>query len=186
MTESELITRLRERDPLACRYLLDTYGKRVYNTALGLLQHPQDAEDIAQEVFAQAFQSVAQFKGQAAMSTWLYRITVNKVHEWRRNRTRKKRFGILISIFDAGETTRTTDFVHPGIVLENREQAGILFKAIDKLPENQKTAFILHKLEELPYAEIAEVMQTSTSAVDSLLVRARQNLRKWLTDYYNS
>lgn len=78
------------------------------------------------------------------------------------------------------------DFNHPGVIAEKKEQAGILLAAIDKLPENQKIAFTLHKMEDLSYEEIAEVMSKSVSSVESLMHRAKNNLRKQLTNYFNS
>lgn len=72
------------------------------------------------------------------------------------------------------------DFNHPGVALEKKENAAKLFRAIAQLPENQKTAFTLHKLEDLSYHEISEVMQTTVPAVESLMHRAKQNLRKLL------
>jgi RNA polymerase sigma-70 factor (ECF subfamily) len=72
------------------------------------------------------------------------------------------------------------DFNHPGIAFDRKENAAKLFKAIAQLPENQKAAFSLHKLEDLSYQEISEIMQTSIPAVESLMHRAKQNLRKIL------
>lgn len=74
------------------------------------------------------------------------------------------------------------DFNHPGIQHERREDASILFKLVDQLPENQRIAFILNKVEELSYREIADILKTTESAVDSLLQRAKQHLRKKLNE----
>jgi RNA polymerase sigma-70 factor (ECF subfamily) len=78
------------------------------------------------------------------------------------------------------------NFFHPGVILEQKEKSAILFKAINNLPENQKTAFILSKIEGLSYLEISEVMQTSISSVESLLFRAKQNLQKELSNFFKS
>ena len=91
------------------------------------------------------------------------------------------------SIFadERGENkTEAIHFYHPGVQLENKERSAILFNAIDQLPDKQKTAFVLSKIEELSYLEIAEIMQLSVSSVESLLFRAKQNLRKLLANYY--
>ena len=77
------------------------------------------------------------------------------------------------------------DFNHPGVQLENKERAAILFKAISQLPENQKVAFTLNKLEDKSYQEIAEIMECTISSVESLLHRAKQKLRKLLAKYYD-
>lgn len=151
------------------------------------MQHQHDAEDVTQEVFAEIFQSILQFKGEAKLSTWIYRIAVSKSLEFLRKKNRKKRFGFMQGLFgndDLSPIKHVSDFYHPGVQLENKERAKILFAAIDKLPENQKTAFVLSKMEDLSYDEIAEIMKTSLSSVESLMFRAKQNLQKLLGDYY--
>ena len=82
------------------------------------------------------------------------------------------------------EHEEPANFDHPGIVLDNKEQAVVLFKAIKKLPEKQRVAFTLHKMEGLSYQQIAAIMDTSLFATESLLVRAKNNLKKILQDYY--
>jgi RNA polymerase sigma-70 factor (ECF subfamily) len=90
------------------------------------------------------------------------------------------------SLFDnSGGEKQLPDFHHPGVKLDNKERSAVLFKAIAKLPENQKAAFTLHKLEGLSYREISEVLNTTVSAVESLMSRANANLRKNLEEYYN-
>ena len=133
--------------------------------------------------------SVAQFKGDSKLSTWLYRITVTKSLDFLRSKKRKKRFAFVQSLFgsDSNEPlVEQASFVHPGVQLENKERAVILFKAIDKLPENQKTAFTLNKVEGLSYQEVAEVMEVSLSSVESLMFRAKNNLQDHLKDYYKT
>ena len=168
---------------------MDTHQRLVYNTSLGILQNTADAEDLSQEVFVQVFHSIKDFKGDCKLSTWLYRITVTKSLDFLRAKKRKKRFAFIQSLFGDESNEPLVEqitFVHPGVQLENKERAGILFKAIDKLPENQKTAFTLNKVEGLSYHEIAEVMQTSVSSVESLLFRAKGNLQKHLGEYYKN
>ena len=151
------------------------------------MQNVEDAEDITQEVFVEVFQSVKNFKGESKLSTWIYRIAVSKSLEFLRWKNRKKRFGFMQSLLYNNLTETILEipnFFHPGIQLENKERAAILFAAINKLPENQKTAFILHKIEGLSYAEVADVMHATVSSVESLLFRAKQSLQKLLGDYY--
>ena len=180
MTENELVSRLREGDELAFRELVTGFQDRVFNTALGLIQNSSDAEDIAQEVFIQVYRSIHQFKGDAQLGTWLYRIAVTKSLDFLRSKKRKKRFGFLRSLFgeDNSLLHDPGDFNHPGIIQEKKEDAAQLMRLVDGLPENQRTAFILNKIEELSYREIAAVMEMTEGAVDSLLQRAKQNLRK--------
>lgn len=182
MTEQDLIQQLQKGDELAFKQVVESCQDMVYNTALSIVHDTSDAEDVAQEVFIQVYRSIDQFKGDSRLSTWIYRITVTKSLDLIRSRKRKKRFAFITSLFgpDNEVLHDPVNFHHPGVVLDQKEQASMLFRLIDQLPENQKTAFILLKTEELSYQEIAQVMNLSVSAVESLLFRARQNLRKLL------
>ncbi len=186
MTEAELLRLLQLGDQRAYREMYDRYSSRVYNTALSYLQNAGDAEDISQEVFMEVFRSVGQFRGGSTVSTWVYRITVNKCLDQLKFRQRKKRFGIIRSLFgESGELKMDLpDFHHPGIALENQERAAVLFKAIGQLSENQQTAFILTYIEELSQKEAADVMGIGVKALESLLQRAKANLRTELKDFY--
>lgn len=184
--EAELIDRLRKGDESAFRQVVESRKDLVYNTVLGLLQHPEDAEDVAQDVFIKMFESIHQFKGESAFSTWLYRIAVTKALEWIRSRKRKKRFAFITGLLGDNNELRydPPDFHHPGVQLDNKERASRLFRSIAKLPDNQRVAFTLHKVEGIPYQEIAAIMELSVSAIESLIHRAKNNLRKDLEDYY--
>ncbi len=187
MDERILVERLKQGDEAAFKTIVDTWQNMVYNTALGIVQNAEDAEDITQEVFVQVYQSISSFKGDSKFSTWLYRITVTKSLDHERKKKRKKRFGFVRSLF--GEQNEVVvnppDFNHPGVALDSKENAAILFKAIADLPENQRVAFTLNKVEGLSYQEVSEVMKTTVSSVESLMHRAKNNLRKKLEDYYN-
>jgi RNA polymerase sigma-70 factor (ECF subfamily) len=182
LNEQELIQGLRNGDEAAFKFLVDTYQDRIFNTAIGIVQNAGDAEDVAQEVFIQVYRSIHQFKGDSKLSTWLYRIATTRALDLLRSRKSKKRFGFMQRLF--GENNEpiyeVPDFNHPGIALEKKEDAARLFKAIGQLPDSQKTAFTLHKLEDLSYKEVSEVMKTSVAAVESLMHRAKLNLRKIL------
>jgi RNA polymerase sigma-70 factor (family 1) len=166
--------------------IYEQYKNKVFNTVIGYLQNTEDAEEVTQDVFLEVHRSLDSFEGRSTLSTWIYRIAVNKSLDFLKSKNRKKRFAFISSLFnDAGELKHDNpDFYHPGVALENKEKSAILFKAINNLPENQKTAFILSKLEGLSYAEISEVMQNSVSSVESLLVRAKQNLQRDLAGFY--
>ena len=187
MTEEHFIDLLKKGDQDAFRTLLSQYSDRVFNTALGLLQHQEDAEDITQEVFVEVYQSIPAFRLQSKLSTWIYRITVTKSLELLRSNKRKKRSGIVLSLFGKEQRINVSTnepFYHPGVSLENKEMSAVLFKAIQQLPLHQRTAFTLHKLEAMSYAELAGVMNVSVSSVESLLFRAKQKLKMLLGNYY--
>lgn len=182
MTEQELILGLKNGDEQAFKFLVETYQDRVYNTAFSILQNQEDAEDVAQEVFIKVYRSINKFKGESKLSTWLYRIATTGALDVLRSRKSKKRFGLVQRIFgDNNEPVfELPDFNHPGISLDKKENAAKLFRAISQLPENQRLAFTLHKMEDLSYQEVSEVLNTSVAAVESLMHRAKQNLRKIL------
>jgi RNA polymerase sigma factor (sigma-70 family) len=184
LTEQELINGLRNGEELAFKELVQKFQDRVFNTSLGLLQHSTDAEDIAQEVFIQVYRSIHQFKEEAQLSTWIYKITTTQCLDLLRSKKRKKRFAFVSSLFgsDNKQVYEFEEFNHPGVQLDRKEDAAILFKLVEQLPESQRTAFTLNKVEELSYREIAAILNTSESAVDSLLQRAKQNLRKKINE----
>jgi len=171
----------------ALRKLYNSYSTKVFNTTISYTKNEQDAEELLQDVFVTVFNTANQFKFDASVSTWIYRITVNKSLDFLRKKNSQKRKGIFTSLYskESGDKhLETADFVHPGIKLENAENAKILFRVIDALSENQKTAFILTLIEGLPQKEVAEIMGVSRKSVESLLQRAKANLRKALEKYY--
>ena len=185
MNDSTLIASLQKGSESAFRTLVETYQHQVYNTCLGLLQNEEDAEETAQDVFIEVHRSVKRFRGESKISTWIYRIATTKSLELIRKHKRKKRFAFLQSLSgDHNDDHKVATFNHPGVLLENKENALTLFAAIEELPESQKVAFTLHKVEGLPYQEIADVLNTSISSVESLMFRARKNLQKKLKTYY--
>lgn len=163
----------------------DTYNKISYNLALNYLQNKEDAEEVVQDVFVAIHRSLDKFEHQSTLSTWIYRITINKCYDFIKAKKRVKRFAFIQSIFgDNGYEIKhdKSDFNHPGVLLEQKEALENIFIAINKLAENQKMALILHKIEHLPQAQIAEIMGISAKAVESLIQRAKQNLIKYLNE----
>ncbi len=186
MNDQELILSLQKGDQLAFKQLVETWQNMVFNTVLGIVQDIQEAEDVAQEVFIQVYQSVAGFRGEAKLSTWLYRISVTKALDAERKKKSKKRMANLKTWIGLGEKEEAIHFHHPGVELDNKERAAILFSAMQKLPENQRIAFILIKTEGLRYEDVAEIMNITIKAVEALMHRAKENLRKNLQYYYKS
>ncbi len=186
MDERILIERLKQKDNSAFKEIVDRWKEMVYNTVLNIIQNTEDAEDVAQDVFVQVYESIESFKGESKLSTWLYRISISKSMDHLRRKKTKKRFAFVQSIFGKNDELSydPPDFFHPGIIAEKKENAAILFKALSTLPPNQNTAFVLNKMQGLNYQEVGDIMQLSVSAVDSLLQRAKTNLRKYLHNYY--
>lgn len=167
-------------DPTAFRAFIQEHQDRVYNLVLGKVQQAEDAEEITQDVFVAVFRKPESFRGDSTVSTWLYRIALNKcIDHLRKRQSRKFRF----FSGDKGPA-EPKDPAHPGILAENREKAVFLFKAMKQLPEKQHTAWVLSEMQNLSYKEISEIMDTTISSVESLLFRARQNLKKILAGMY--
>ena len=181
MTDAEqFILALQEGSEQAFRQLVEERQQQVLRTCLGFVPSRQDAEDITQEVFVEVFRSVRAFKRESSLNTWIYRIAVRKALEYIRKMKRKKRFDFLkdwVGLDDERVQTQSDHFYHPGILLENQERAKILYQQLDRLPDSQRTAFLLQKSEDMSLQEIANVLQVSVSAVESLLHRAKKNLR---------
>jgi len=188
LNQPELVEQLQQGNESAFSKLVDEWQDMVYNTAIGIVQNPQDADDITQEVFMQVYQSISSFKGESKFSTWLYRITLSKALDQEKKKKRKKRFAFVQQLFgnQGEELVQSIEFEHPGILMEKKESAQALFKALKQIPDNQRVAFTLHKLEGQSYLEIAEIMNTSLYAVESLMSRAKANLKKQLNKYYSN
>ena len=167
----KLLQLIAEGDKLAFRQFYALFQERIYNTAISYVQNEADAAEITQDVFLKIHQNALKFKGDAAVSTWVYRITVNTALNVLK---KKNRF----SFFKLGkEEAAIPDFDHPGILLEKKEDAKLLFAEIKTLPTSQQNAFILSLIEGLPRQEVASIMDTTLKAVESLLQRAKKNLR---------
>ncbi len=173
-----MIKKISEGNQEAFKQLYTLYKTKVYNTAIGYIQNIEEAEEITQDVFITIFNKANTFKGKAKVSTWIYRITVNKAL----NQIKKQ--GRIIKLDKEVQDYHKINFQHPGVIIENKEKSTYLFSVINTLIENQKTAFILSYVEGLPRQEVADIMNTSLKSVESLLQRAKTNLKKKLISIY--
>ena len=184
-----MILELKNGSEKAFQELVETYKNKVINTCYGFVHNYEDANDIAQEVFVEVFRSVNSFNEDSTLSTWIYRIATNKALDFLRKSRRQKRWSELTRI-SFSNNSEIQDIVpdskDPNTVYEEKERRAILNMAIDKLADNQKAAFTLHKNEDLSYKEIAAVLKTSVSSVESLMHRAKKNLQKHLYSYYKN
>ena len=173
------------RDPATFRAFIATHQDRVFNMVLKVVQDVHDAEEITQDVFVDVYRKPEAFRGEAAITTWLYRIAMNKCIDQQR-RVIRKRSKFLSFFFQPAqtETNEPVDFMHPGAVAESREKTRLLFKALLQLPVNQKMAWVLAELEDLDYKDISTAMNMSVPAIESLLLQERKNLKKILAGLY--
>jgi len=183
MNETEIIAGLKQGNEAAFKELVDSHRQIVVNTCFGLLHNISDAEDVAQEVFIDVFRSVDKFRADSKISTWLYRIAVNRSLNFIRDNKKRKfhsynelsesKKELLNQQVQEGADTPESD-------MENNQRKIILHEAVDALPQNQRVAFTLNKYEDLSYKEISDVMNLSVSSVESLIHRAKKNLQKKL------
>ncbi len=174
-SDAELMARLGRGDLAALGALAERHQNRVLSLAFRLLGDWHKAEDITQETFLRLRQAAHKYEPQARFTTWLYRIVHNLSMDQRRKATRDP-----VSL-----DTMQTEQEDPaaGDVPERRELARQVRDAVNGLAERQRRAIILHRYEGLSHVEISEVTGWSKSAVESLLVRAYENLRKKLAEY---
>lgn len=180
MNERELIEQLAQKSETAFKWLVESYSKVVFNTILNIVQNETEAEDAAQEVFIKIFESITDFRRDSSLSTWIYRLSINKAIDKTRRRKTREKLQLVIPWWMPSEAHRSeTAFYHPGILIE-KETASLLFKAIDTLPEKQKIAFTLIKVQGMRYDEVSEIMNMNIKAIESLISRAKQNLQQKL------
>jgi RNA polymerase sigma-70 factor (ECF subfamily) len=167
---------------------LDEFQQKVFHTCISFVPNKEDAEDIAQEVFLEVYRSIHKFKGNSKLSTWIYKISTTKSLEFIRKKSAKKRFAFMQRIsgneIPIDKTNYFTEFNHPGILLENQEKTEIIYRAINSLPESQRIVFTLAKLDGRSYQEIVEITGKSLSSVESIMFRAKKNLKAKLENFY--
>jgi RNA polymerase sigma-70 factor (ECF subfamily) len=188
MTDRDLIKLILQGDKEKFRMLVEQYQQMVFRTCMGFLHDKDAADDLTQDIFIQAYQSLHSFKGEATFSTWIYRIAVNASL----NRVRKNS-GIPIlsrldSLFGSGKEKEISLPVYenedPESILIRQEHNKWVQDGLDRLPENQRTAIVLSKYDDLSQKEIAEIMNTTEGAVEALIQRAKTNLRVNLSSSY--
>ncbi len=164
--------------------IFEEYKNLVFNLALKYVYNVEDAEEITQDVFVTIYQKIEKFREESMLSTWIYRITINKSIDFIRAKNRQKRFAYILSLFGEGNKVNFEKAAsdHPGILLENNENLKILMHQIDQLDVNQKTVIVLLKIEGKSQSETAEIMNLSVKAVDSMFQRAKFNLLKKINE----
>ncbi len=175
--EIEWMARIRDGDMEALRLLVETHQARVIGTISKMLGSEAESEDLAQQVFIRIWKSAPRYKPTAKFTTWLFRITRNLVF----NELRRRRH-FADQAEETPEPAERSD-KEPDQILLGEELQLAIQDAINRLPEAQRMAIILRRYEEMPYEEIAKVMETTVPAVKSILFRARAELRERLAKY---
>ncbi len=173
----------------AVEELVARFGPKTYRLALRITGKPEDAQEVTQDVLWRVVRKIDTFKGESALGSWIYRITANAAYQ--KIRGRRDRFEIswdeMLPAFDGDghfvEPVRdwTQAFEDPALQTEARTR---LRDAIDSLPPDYRTAFVLHDMEGLPNPEVAELLGISLPAVKSRVHRSRLFLRQRLAEYF--
>lgn len=187
ISEQELIQLAKKGDRFAQAKIVKDHEKMVYNLGLKLLGNEEKAECILQETFLKVLQALPKFQEKSQLSTWIYRIATNQAL-MRLRKKKKQHFSIHEEQDDDGKDYST--FVKsldadPLDNLLNLELNEKMDRAIEQLPENYKTVFVMKDIEGLALKEIAEILDLSLPAVKSNLHRARITLRNKLSDMWN-
>src|SRR5688572_30970158 len=177
--EAALIERCTTGDETACADLVNAHQRMVYTLALHLLQDPDEALDLSQEVFLRVFRTLSSFRGQSALRTWIYRIVINQARNrqrWWRRRHRSSQVSLDDHLQQCGEL-ESSGTVLPDRALASKETAEKIWRALARLPFDQRTALVLREIDGLQYEEIAFSLGVAVGTVKSRLTRARQSLR---------
>lgn len=188
-TDEELWRGLVAQVPEAVEALVYRYGPKAYRLALRITGSPEDAQEVSQDVLWTVVRKIESFKGESALGSWIYRITANAAYQKLRERrgTEHVSWEALLPAFDAGghlldlEQDWSQSFDDPAVQAEARRR---LAEAVESLPPEYRTAFVLHDLEGIPNPEIAEMLGLSLPAVKSRVHRSRLFLRQRLAEYF--
>jgi len=182
-----LVEKILKNDQQAFGTLVAKYQRMVYATCFRLVRSQSDAEDLSQDVFIEVFRSLSQVQKESDLSGWLFKIAMNKSLSFLRKHNPAKSGQNETLESAASEAKMKHHFAEsntPYSKLEEEEIRQILFHAMDQLPENQKKAILLHKFDNFSQKEISYQMGITQVSVESLIYRAKTNLRKSLYDYY--
>lgn len=185
MQNDILIHRAAKGDEAAFEQLLTQHEKSVYNLCLRMTGNPEDAMDVSQEVFLRVWKNLGSYQYDAAFSTWLFRIASNACIDFLRAKKRRNDVSLTMQDENDGEDKELAvpdETPLPEEQLLAKEQQSAVMKAMNELPPDFREILQLRVVEELPYEEIAEILDIKVGTVKSRLARARDQLRKNLKD----
>lgn len=189
MEDQQIIKGIVRNHEPSFRLLIEKYKKLVFGSSYRIVGNTSDAEDICQEVFIEVFKSIHKLRNEDDLSGWLFKIAKNKSVSFLRKRNPAKAQtadDIHSSIIQNKINQKNIEHNTPARKLEDDEAKQVLFQAIDCLPEKQKKVLLMHKFEDYSQKEICETLNLSQASVESLIYRAKTNLRKSLFSYFKN
>lgn len=182
VNDKELILRLQRGDEWAFQLLVRRFRKKIFSIAFGITLDAEESQDIMQEVFLQVYRTIGDFRGDASLSTWLHRITVNRSLNWKRRWARQFKWLHLSIDSTEGQPAAEpeSDLPSAEMRLANVQTRRQIDNALKMLPDQARTVFVLRELEGLSYEEIADVAGIKLGTVRSRLFHARKRLREIL------
>lgn len=182
MQDTDLMLRVRAGEDSAFREIVERYQEKIIGLCFRYVGNQIDAEELAQEVFIRLYKAAPTYEVKGKLSTFLYRIAVNLSLNAVRDRKRKQWLSLDRLKSFSVDHTPSEEAGQPDIIFERLEIQQSVRKAIDSLPEGQRTAVILKRYQGMSYEEIAGVMNCSVSSVEARLHRAKQTLKRKLKD----
>lgn len=178
--EAALVRRVQARDEMAFREIVERYQAKVYSIILGILRNRNDAEDIAQQVFAKVYFSIRQFDSRSSLLTWIYKITVNECYDYlRKKRVRKLVYESDFSQDDAKRLESSDSAVDPAAPIDRQlAQKDLVMKLLEKLSEDDRNLILLKEVEGHSVEELAEMTGLNENTIKVKLFRTRQKLLK--------
>lgn len=182
ISDAECVRRLQQGETDAFEILVRRHQKTIFNLVYRMLGDYDEAADIAQEAFLSAYRAIGGFRGDANFSTWLYRIALNHATTRRRSMTHWQQHTVPI------ETTEPACGHHldPAAIVEQKEIQERVQKALNSLEPDEAMIILLKDLQDIPYEEVARVLEIPMGTVKSRLHRARQALKSRLASYFYS
>lgn len=180
METAQLLIRCQAGEPAAIEDFIWTYQHRVFRLALSILDDPVEAEDATQDVFIAAVGGLDSFRGDAAVHTWLYAITVNVCLKRKRTRSRWNRLAVRLREVFSSPSRQTVKSVEQTVI--QNEAGAAMFQAVQSLGEKHRLPVILRFYHDLPVSEIARILKIKEGTVHSRLNTARRRLKAALKD----